>query len=223
MKSATARLYLDALAALVRPEDTELLEVGCGQGELLREARRRGFVVHGVELSPHAAVAANRLLGEGTVTTGALDTIAGLAGPFGAVATADVIEHVRDPQGFLHRIYELLRPGGAILLVTPSLDSWTRRLLGRHWMEYKVEHLFYFGAAAIRILLERCGFQEIRISPGRKVLTIDYLSRHFDRFRVPALSPVIGLLRRLVPDRLAHRCIRVPASNLMAIARRPSS
>ena len=88
------------------------------------------------------------------------------------------------------------------------------------WMEYKVEHLYYFSARSIRLLLERCGFDEIRISPNRKVLTIDYLSRHFDRFRVPILSPLVGLLRRAVPNRIAHRHLLVSASGLMAIARK---
>jgi hypothetical protein len=87
-------------------------------------------------------------------------------------------------------------------------------------MEYKVEHLYYFSAASIRLLLERCGFDEIRVSPSRKVLTVDYLSRHFDRFRVPILSPLIGLLRPAIPGRIAHRHLLVPASGLMATARK---
>ena len=48
---------------------------------------------------------------------------------------------------WLLRIRELLIPGGVLLLITPSLDSWTRRLLRSRWMEYKVEHLYYFSAA----------------------------------------------------------------------------
>jgi hypothetical protein len=52
------------------------------------------------------------------------------------------------------------------------------------------------------------------------VLTIDYISRHFDRFRVPLLSPLVGLLRRSVPNRIAHRPLLVSASGLMAIARK---
>ena len=43
MKGATGRLYVDALSRVVRPQDTDLLEIGCGHGELLLEARMRGF------------------------------------------------------------------------------------------------------------------------------------------------------------------------------------
>jgi hypothetical protein len=34
MKSATGALYIDALARLVQPENTDLLEIGCGHGEV---------------------------------------------------------------------------------------------------------------------------------------------------------------------------------------------
>jgi len=220
MKSATAALYIDALARLVRPENANLLEIGCGHGEVLLEARNRGFRVSGIEISAHAAAIANRSLGAQAVSVGTIETLPLARDHFGAVLAADVIEHVRNPEGLLLRIHELLIPGGLVLLITPSLDSWTRRLLRGHWMEYKIEHLYYFSAASIRLLLERCGFDEIRISPSRKALTIDYISRHFDRFRVPVLSPLIGLLRRGVPGRIAHRHLLVSASGLMAIARK---
>lgn len=221
MKSATGALYLDTLARLVPAEGTHLLEIGCGHGEVLREARNRGFTVTGIEISAHAAAMANRVLGTPAVTAGAIETVALAPDQFGAILAADVIEHVRDPEGWLLRIHELLAPGGALLLITPSLDSWTRRLLRSRWMEYKVEHLYYFSAQAIRRLLERCGFDHIRVSPSRKVLTIDYLAHHFDRFPVPILSPLIRLLRRLLPGRIAHRRMWLSASGLMAIARKP--
>jgi SAM-dependent methyltransferase len=220
MKSATGALYINALAGLVRPENTDLLEIGCGHGEVLLEAHNRGFRVSGVEISAHAAAIANRRLGVPAVSVGGIEALSLAREHFGAVLAADVIEHVRDPQGWLLRIRDLLIPGGMLLLITPSLDSWTRRLMRSRWMEYKVEHLYYFSAASIRLLLERCGFDEIRVSPSRKVLTVDYLSRHFDRFRVPILSPLIGLLRPAIPGRIAHRHLLVPASGLMATARK---
>jgi SAM-dependent methyltransferase len=220
MKSATGVLYIDVLARLLRPENSDLLEIGCGHGEVLLEARNRGYRVSGIEISAHAAAIANRRLAEPAVSVGTIETLSVARDRFGAVLAADVIEHVRDPVGWLLRIHDLLIPGGILLLITPSLDSWTRRVLRSRWMEYKVEHLYYFGAASIRLLLERCGFEEIRVSPSRKVLTMDYISRHFDRFRVPILSPLIRLLRRCVSSRIAHRHLRVPGSGLMAVARK---
>ena len=136
------------------------------------------------------------------------------------VAFADVIEHVRDPKSFLQRVHHVLAPGGVVVLVTPALDSWSRRAMGSKWMEYKVEHLYYFSGRSIRKLLASCAFREIGIRPNRKVLTLDYLWRHFNRFKVPVVSPLITLIRRITPEALAHRHIVIPASGLIATARK---
>ena len=213
MKTATGALYLDLLSGMLPAESVSLLEIGCGQGEVLQEARRRGYRVAGIEVSQDAAAIANQRLGQATVRTEA-------EGSFAAILAADVIEHARDPQAFLAHLHELLLPDGVLLLVTPSLASWTRRLMRRRWMEYKVEHLFYFSPQSIRLLLERAGFRDVLIRPNRKILTLDYVARHFARFRVPVMSPAMGLLRRLVPDRLAHRHWRLPASGMLVTARK---
>lgn len=222
MKTATGALYVDALVKLIGPGSAKLLEVGCGHGEVLMEARKRGFAVSGIEISPHAAAVANGRLGLQAVQVGSIEEVSLPPGHFDAILAADVIEHVRDPKGFLMRARALLSPGGVVVLVTPSLDSWTRRYLRRRWMEYKIEHLYYFSAKSMRCLLERCGFGEIRVLPSRKVLTFDYLARHFDRFTVPLLSPLLGILRRLAPDRLAYHHLRLPASGLIAVGRKPA-
>jgi len=222
MKSATGALYVDTLASLVRPANARLLEVGCGHGEVLLEARRRGFEVSGIEFSAHAAAAANARLAAPAVLVGAIEEVPLAPASFDAVLAADVVEHVRDPKSFLMRAWELLAPGGVVVLITPSLDSWTRRFLRGRWMEYKVEHLYYFSAASMRLLLAACGFREIRVLPSRKVLTFDYVWRHFERFRVPLVSPLLGGLRRLLPDRLAHRHLHLSASGMIAIGRKPA-
>lgn len=221
MKAATGALYIDELASLVRAENAELLEVGCGHGETLLEARRRGFRVTGIEISPNAAAIANARLGEPVVWVGTLETLSLGRRQFRAVLAADVIEHVRDPAGWLSRIHDLLIPGGVLLLITPALDSWTRRMMGDRWIEYKLEHLYYFSAASMRLLLERSGFEEVRVAASRKVLTIDYIARHFERFRHPVLSPFIRGLRAVIPGKIAHGHLLVPASGLRAIARKP--
>jgi 2-polyprenyl-3-methyl-5-hydroxy-6-metoxy-1,4-benzoquinol methylase len=220
MKRATAARYLDMIGRLVPERGRRLLEIGCGHGDMLVEASRRGYEVAGVEFSPHAVGIANQRLGRSAVSAGSIGTIELPADYFDVVAFADVIEHVRDPQAFLRRVHGVLKPGGMAVLITPSLDSWSRRVLGRSWMEYKVEHLFYFSRRSIRELLRSCAFREIAIESNRKVLTLDYLWRHFDRFKVPFFSPLIGLLRRATPDGLAHRHIVLPASGLIAAARK---
>ncbi|MBA2447582.1 MAG: class I SAM-dependent methyltransferase, partial [Chloroflexi bacterium] len=220
LKRATAGLYLRRLRSLPDTAGGRLLEIGCGRGEFLLEARASGYDAFGLEISSHAATAANLRLGSERVSTGTVDTFSDAAEPFDVVAFADVVEHVRDPVHFLRRVHALLRPRGVALLITPSLASWSARVLGRHWMEYKLEHLFYFTPRSVRLALERSGFDSIAITPNAKVLNLDYIHQHFQRFPVPLISPMLGFASKLVPTRLAYHPLILPASGMAVTARR---
>jgi SAM-dependent methyltransferase len=221
-KRATAALYLEVLARNVRPGG-RILEIGCGSGEFLIEAADRGFEVAGIEYAQAAANRANAALGREAVMCGSIDTSRPEPAAFDAVACFDVLEHVRSPRAFLRCVHECLRPAGLIALVTPSLDSWSRRLLGRDWMEYKTEHLCYFNRKSLRLLLEACGFEAVEFHPNRKVLTFDYICRHFERFRVPFWTPALLALRRAVPRVAAERHVKLVASGVMAVAKKRAS
>ncbi len=220
LKRATARLYLDAINRFVSIPDPRLLELGCGFGDFLVEARARGFQVEGLEYSTHSTRVANARLGSDVVRSGSLESASSPGDAYDIIAAFDVIEHVRDPVDSLHRVYSALKSGGIVAIVTPSLDSWSRRLLGRHWMEYKTEHLTYFSRKSLERLLKNAGFTAIDFLPNYKVLSLDYIARHFDRFPVPFFTPALALIRGLLPAELAHKKIRIVASGIMAIARK---
>lgn len=221
LKSATSALYLDRLSTALAGHGRCLVEVGCGSGDLLLQAQSRSFEVNGVEYSTTAAATANRRLGAELVRTGTIENAALPAGHFDAVVACDVIEHTRNPKSFLERAHALLRPGGVVFLVTPSLNSWSRKLLGRRWMEYKIEHLFYFGRRSLNRLLTDAGFESPVFANNRKVLSLDYVYRHFERFSVPGLTPIFRLIRRCAPESLAQRHWVLPASGILVTARKP--
>ena len=222
LKRATAALYLKRVQPLVEVTNPRLLEIGCGSGDFLLEASSHGFAVEGLEYSPHAVETANSRLGKRAVQAGSLESNELSADHYDVAAGFDVIEHVRDPAYALTCLRRSLKPGGLLVLVTPSLDSWSRRLLGRHWMEYKTEHLTYFGQRSLRCLLRRMGFGEIQFYPNDKVLSFDYIQAHFERYPVPFLSPALRILRKLLPDRVAHQPIKIIASGTMVTARKRS-
>jgi len=142
VKRGTASLQLDEIAAYLRKrgrveERLSLLEVGCGRGNMLLEARNRGYQDQGREFSTDAARVANRMLGADIVHVGAIGEETFLAQSFDVCILADVIEHLRDPADFLQKIFRILKPGAVVFMATPSTDSWSARLLGWNWMEYK--------------------------------------------------------------------------------------
>lgn len=220
MKLATGRLYVNQLLANLRRGTGKLLEIGCGGGEFLLAARDAGLEVCGVEVSEHAAALANSRLGIEAVRVGTIDSVNMPDEAFDVCVAFDVIEHVREPDTFLLRVLGMLKPGGTLFLVTPSLQSWSARLMRRHWMEFKTEHLHYFGPKTICRLLTKTGFDSMHVSPNYKCVTFDYVYRHFQRIRVPFYTPLVGAIRAILPTTLRDRIFRVYGSGLNVVCKK---
>jgi len=220
LKRATAGLYLEQFinGDSSSTSESSLLEIGCGMGDFLLEAQSRGFKVSGLEVTDHLVELANRRLGASSVQKGFIEMANFQGESFDIIAFFDVIEHVRNPAEFLTRVYKMLKLNGKVFIVTPSLDSWSAKLLGKNWMEYKVEHLSYFNKKAMALLLNKTGFHKIRFFSNYKILNLDYINRHFVRFPIKGLSPLLNLTRKLFPDNLAYHPIKVVASGMAVIA-----
>src|SRR4051795_1046167 len=128
-----------------------LLDVGCGHGLLLDEARRRGYDVDGLELSASAAAYAREVLGlrvhERTLEEHDAE------GGYAAIVLADVLEHLDDPPAAIRRCRELLRPGGVLCLVTPDPSSLTARVAGQRWWGFLPAHTFLVPRLTLRELV----------------------------------------------------------------------
>lgn len=226
LKNGTARLQLEDLCSYAAEKQQRdvtgmrLLEIGPGHGYMLQEAKRYGFEITGLEYSIHATQTANKNLGGDYVHAGALETSAAGLGTFDVIVLSDVIEHVRDPRRLLFQTFEILKPGGIILISTVSTQSLTARLLGRYWMEYKPEHLFYFNELNIVTLLKAVGFEETRVTSGRKVMSWGYIAAHFEIFHVPVLTPLMSLSLRIIPTKIARMRFNTVPSGFNVIAQR---
>ena len=222
MKRATARQYLSEIHRYAGEAGGRLLEIGCGDGDFLVEAEAAGYHVTGVEYAPAACDQGRARLQRGEIICGELEKAALEGAQFDLCVLSDVIEHVRDPLGFLREIHRLLKPGGGIFIATPSLASWSAKLLKENWMEFKPEHLTYFEPKTLETALFRTGYHQVIVRPGWKVLTFDYVAKHFQRFPVPVVTPLVNLVSRLLPEGMRKKYRRVVASGMMVFARKTS-
>lgn len=99
----------------------KILDVGCSNGEFLSLARVHGFDINGVEINARTAAIARQH--DIPVFTGKLEEACFPSNTFDIVNLGDIIEHVIDPNGFLHEIYRILAPGGIVILNTPNHDA----------------------------------------------------------------------------------------------------
>jgi 2-polyprenyl-3-methyl-5-hydroxy-6-metoxy-1,4-benzoquinol methylase len=195
-RRATNRRLLDLVGRFV--PSGRLLDVGCGPGLLLDEARERGYETTGLELSRASAAHARDALGL-DVRELALEDFADDGDPpgFDVVMLADVIEHLDDPVDGIRRCAALLRPGGVLCVVTPDPSSRTARVAGRRWWGYVPAHT---------CLLPRRTLRELLAAAGVVVSTDVPLVRTFSARRWveglaerlgPASAPVDAAARRL--------------------------
>jgi SAM-dependent methyltransferase len=225
IKESTSQLYLDMMQEYQGNIGGSLLEVGSGQGEFLIEALRRGYAVTGVEYSEIAcSMARNSLramdpIGTSSVVVqGEVETADLIPASFDLCVMNDVIEHVREPHKTMARVRSLLKPGSTVFIATPSLDSWSAKLMGKLWMEYKDEHLFFFSNSSLTKLLEGAGFGKVTLRPGYKILTLEYVAQHFEKFPVPGFSKLVCGSVGLLPESLARRPVKIVASGVIAMA-----
>lgn len=166
------------------PPGRRLLDVGAAYGFFLKVARDAGWDASGVEIAPDCALEAARISGASVACGDFLDVP--VPGPFDVIVMLDVIEHLRDPAAAVARAFELLSPGGLLVIETGDFRAPWARLLGPRWYFYDPPaHLFYFSRRGLLALLARTGFsRDVRLSrAGRRVSAANIL------FKLSAASP----------------------------------
>ena len=145
-----------------KKSEGRLLEVGCGSGHVLKHMQSLGWNVTGVDFDPKAvAFASNQGL---DVRLGSLAEQSFQSNYFDLVFMSHVIEHVHAPLALLKASFEVLKPGGRLVLLTPNSESLWHRVFGRNWMSLDPpRHLHLFNKSTITQLASRLGFTTVSV------------------------------------------------------------
>jgi 2-polyprenyl-3-methyl-5-hydroxy-6-metoxy-1,4-benzoquinol methylase len=110
-----------------------LLDVGCGDGAFLREARGWGWKCWGLE--PDQQAQCHHLPDEAgiQVLCGGIEDLERHGLRFDAIVLNHVIEHLRDPSEALRVLRNVLAPGGRIVSISPNPEALGLRLAGKRW------------------------------------------------------------------------------------------
>jgi SAM-dependent methyltransferase len=143
------------------PPPARLIDAGAGRGRFVAAARRAGYDATGFEPDPARAAAAAAYEVELPVDT--VETAEVEPGSVDAVTLWHVLEHTDDPDLAIARIATWLRPGGALLVGVPNLDSLQSRLGGARWYHLELPaHRTHFTPAGLDALLRRHGLEPVR-------------------------------------------------------------
>jgi len=177
----------------------ELLDAGCGTGRYSRELARRGYVVHGVDLSPELIEVAKRTRGDrtGGVSFAVGDILAAPTARYAAVVCRGVLNDIIDDDrrdAAFAAFARTLRPQGALILDVrewgASVERKTREPLFKKRVSTDRGDLTYTSVTELdaqrRLLLISERHELVRQGDGR-VSEYQFVMRCWEREEISVL------------------------------------
>lgn len=213
----TARRRVQRLGQTGMPG--RLLDVGCAAGFFMDEARKAGWRVEGIDVSPDMSAWGREHLG--------LDIASGLfqqadypPSSLDAVTMWDYIEHSIDPALDFAKAAEVLRPGGTMMLSTGDAASLVARISGRRWhLLTPRHHNFFFNVATLRRYLEGNGFQVITVDHPAAHYSVRYIAYKL-RTMAPRSRAVHALGEWVAARTLGERAVAMNLGDIVTVEAR---
>lgn len=211
--------YLRKLLPLLQaqPRPLSYLDIGCGNGFMLQEAKKIGFgEVYGVEPSDHAIQMAHPSVRDGLIC-GIFSTDMLHGRQFDALSCFQVLDHIPDPVGFVRDCFAVLKPGGRAIFINHNIDSWIAKLLGKRCPMIDIEHTYLHTPSTMHRIFSTAGFRDIRLFPVRNDYPLYYWLHLIPGPRKPKLT----LIRTLKAIGIGFVIIPFYPGNLGLIAMKP--
>lgn len=142
------------------PKGASVLDVGCGIGKFLLAAKHAGFKPTGHDIvSNHAA----------QIRRSGLDMIVGefsadaIPGHFDCITMFHTLEHHPNPLLSLYNAWQLLNPGGLLIIEVPNHESTDAHIEGLSWPGWEIPfHLHHFTRRSLNAILSRFSFTPLQ-------------------------------------------------------------
>lgn len=234
IKNAVNLRRFRSVAGVLRP-GMRILDVGCGNGELLRALTSGSVDLELWGLDWHFPVETKRNLEasgirlvEGTVEAAPLPE-----SYFDCVLMYQLVEHLWEPEPSLRKLSAALRPGGIIAIETPDTDGYDRTVFSQGtWGGYYIpRHLNLYNFGRLAALLQKVGLEVVRQKslPAPVIWCYSLQAMLQERFGMGArvaklfdLQNVVALAGFAALD-IAALAMGFKSSNQQAVARRPIS
>jgi hypothetical protein len=136
--------------ALSQVKAGNLLEVGPGDGSLLRKMRQLGWNSYGIDLGKYAS---------GFQIVSSISQLPDLT-LFDVIVFRDVLEHVSNPTYELSKYTDRVRVGATLFMTVPWSESKRARVCLTQWdMVRPIGHLHYFSKQSAKLILDANKFE----------------------------------------------------------------
>lgn len=169
-----------------------VFDIGAFTGHLLNIMKKDGWRVSGLEPCKAAVDYAERKFGIHLKNLFMSDNILEIQNEtdckYDLLTGFDVIEHLINPEIIFKIGDSLLNENGVLILSMPDYSSFQRKLSGKNFNLFLIEHLWYFSPESIRLFSKKYGYKIVSIVP--------LVSRHTLKTIISRLSQY-SFLRRL--------------------------
>lgn len=169
-----------------------LLDLGCSSGSFLKTLGSREWELHGVEMSPESAKAAQEETGAEIFLGDILDAPFPPCS-FDVITCFHVFEHLYNPRDILFKAKEWLRPGGIFYILVPNIHSAGSRIFRSYWYALELpRHVFHYSPKSLISMAHSVGLEVLSLTTHREIFIeqstryiIDDILRRFNIYRVP--------------------------------------
>ena len=160
VQSSIDVMWFDRISTILTEgkKGLKVLDIGCGNGVLLRQFQKKGCVCFGSDPSPWAREYAEKY---GYTLLGRIEQENITPNFFDIITTTSTLEHVARPLEHLKHIIAAVKEGGIIYLTVPNYGSLPIRL---HLIKGRLVdppgHCNYFTAKTLRNLFMQKGIKE---------------------------------------------------------------
>lgn len=178
---------LQSLQGLKLKNSTTILDVGCGNGELLRSLQDIGFnSLYGVDPNIRSEI---RLTSDSRIYKNELHN---LEGSYDLIMFHHSLEHIPDQIGALRAVERLLAPNGRCLIRIPVMNKMAWKIYGLNWVQLDApRHLFLHTELSLNRLAERSGFKVVSTTFDSNEL--QFWGSECLRVGVSLFDPITGL------------------------------
>lgn len=135
-----------------------LLDVGCGLGWVVAEAKKCGFQAVGIDKNKQIVSVGREKL-KVNLKPVSLEKFFSRK-KFDVIILKHVLEHIEKPKPFLKKIHRLLTPGGYLIVSCPNMNSLMARIFLDRWYGLRpLEHRWQFTPQTLPKILKDNNFK----------------------------------------------------------------
>lgn len=173
-----------------------VLDIGCGTGDLLDQVRTKGCRAFGVEPNESSAAICRSKGFE--VYTGSFEDLMFPSNFFDAVVLWHSIEHLSSPRNALAKMKRILKPDGKVLIWCPNADSSPAALFHQFWSGWHLPfHFYHFTPKTITALAETAGFRVEKLRVVTPEFVFAYSFQAWMKHQKGCFSQSTGVIRLL--------------------------